>query len=150
MKVKFIWSTSWQNQQNDLCAQRRLRSALASAQSDQSSLSVWRNLASLATHWAHSEDSDRTRRMPRLIWVFAGHTVILLVLSCGSSYRVPAKALSIISLKKMKKWNTIFRAHHFYNIILFNNELFLPEETKHAKTILQTVVSHIISNLEKT
>ena len=24
--------------------------------------------------WAHSEDSDQIRRMPRLIWVFAGHT----------------------------------------------------------------------------
>ena len=34
---------------------------------------------------AHSEDSDQTGRMPRLIWVFAGRTVILLVLSwCGS------------------------------------------------------------------
>ena len=31
-----------------------------------------------------SEDSDQTGRMPRLIWVFAGHTAILLVLSCRS------------------------------------------------------------------
>ena len=31
---------------------------------------------------ADSEDSDQTGRMPRLIWVFAGHTVTLLVLSC--------------------------------------------------------------------
>ena len=30
------WATAWQNKQNDLCAQRRLRSACASAQSDQS------------------------------------------------------------------------------------------------------------------
>ena len=30
------WATSWQNQQNDMCAQQRLRSAWASAQSDQS------------------------------------------------------------------------------------------------------------------
>ena len=30
------WATAWQNQQNDLCAQGRLRSAWASAQSDQS------------------------------------------------------------------------------------------------------------------
>ena len=29
---------------------------------------------------ADSEDSDQTGRMPRLIWVFAGRTVILLVL----------------------------------------------------------------------
>ena len=39
-----------------------------------SSLSAWRNLGSLATHWAHSEDSDQTGRMPRLIWGFAGRT----------------------------------------------------------------------------
>ena len=31
---------------------------------------------------ADSEDSDQTGRMPRLIWVFAGCTLILLVLSC--------------------------------------------------------------------
>ena len=67
-----------------LCAQRR--PVWASAQSDQSSLSAWRNLGSLATHWAHREDSDQTGQMPRLIWVFAGHTVILLVLSCRGSY----------------------------------------------------------------
>ena len=45
------------NQQNDMCSQRRLRSAWASAQSDQSlRYSAWRNLGSLASHWEHSED----------------------------------------------------------------------------------------------
>ena len=34
---------------------------------------------------ADSEDSDQTGRMPRLIWVFAGRTAILLVLSCRGS-----------------------------------------------------------------
>ena len=53
----------------------------------ESSLSAWRNLGSLATHWGHSEDSDQTGRMPRLIWVFAGRTVILLVLSWDGSYK---------------------------------------------------------------
>ena len=38
----------------------------------ESSLSAWRIIGSLDTHWAHSEDSDQTGRMPRLIWVFAG------------------------------------------------------------------------------
>ena len=38
------------------------------------SLSAWRNIGSWATHWVHSKDSDQTRQMPRLIWVFAGHT----------------------------------------------------------------------------
>ena len=67
-----------------LCAQQRLRSAWASAQS---SLSTWRKLGSLATHWVHSEDSDQTGRMPRLIWVFTGRTLILLVLSCCGSFQ---------------------------------------------------------------
>ena len=40
----------------------------------ESSLSTWRKLLSLATHWAHSEDSDQAGRMPRLIWVFTGRT----------------------------------------------------------------------------
>ena len=35
---------------------------------------------------ADSEDSDQTGRMPRLIWVFARRTLILLVLSCRGSY----------------------------------------------------------------
>ena len=52
----------------------------------ESSLTAWRKLGSLATHWAHSEDSDQTGRMPRLIWVFAGCKVIMLVLSWGGSY----------------------------------------------------------------
>ena len=77
-----IWATLWQNQENGMCAQRRLRSARASPQSDQFSLSAQRKLVSLATHWAHSEDSDQTG----LIWVFAGRTVILLVWSWGGSF----------------------------------------------------------------
>ena len=51
----------------------------------ESSLSAWRKLASLATHWAHSEDSDQTGRIPRLICVFAGRTATLCVLSRGGS-----------------------------------------------------------------
>ena len=40
-------------------------------------LSTWRKFGSLATHWAHSEDSDQTGWIPRLIWVFAGLPSIL-------------------------------------------------------------------------
>ena len=52
---------------------------------------VWSE-SSLCTQWvakdpsflhADSEDSDQTGRMPRLIWVFAGRTTTLLVLSWG-------------------------------------------------------------------
>ena len=60
-----------------VCAQRRLRSE-----------------SLLCTQWvakgprflhADSEDSDQTGRMPRLIWVFTGRTLTLLVLSCPGS-----------------------------------------------------------------
>ena len=67
------------------CAPSEDRSVWASARSDQTSLSAWRKFGSFATHWAHSEDSDKTGWMPRLIWVFAGRTVILLVLSWAGS-----------------------------------------------------------------
>ena len=40
----------------------------------ESSLSAWRKIGSLATHWSHSKDSDQTGWMPRLIWVFIGRT----------------------------------------------------------------------------
>ena len=50
-----------------------------------SSLSTWRKFGSFATLWAQSEDTDQTGQMPRLSLVFAGCTVILLVLSWGRS-----------------------------------------------------------------
>ena len=40
----------------------------------ESSLSAWKNLGTLVTYKAHSEDSGQTGQMPRLIWVFNGRT----------------------------------------------------------------------------
>ena len=54
-----IWAAARQKQQNDQCAQWRLRFALASAHSDQSSLSTWTSIGSLGTHQVHSEDSNQ-------------------------------------------------------------------------------------------
>ena len=51
----------------------------------ESSLSAWRKLGPLAPNWADREDSDQTGWMPRLIWGFAQRTLMLLVLSYGSS-----------------------------------------------------------------
>ena len=45
-----------------------------------------KTLGSLATYWAHSKGSDQTKRMPRLICVFAGRTGHLLALSRGCSF----------------------------------------------------------------
>ena len=46
--------------------------------SSKSSLSAWRKLGSLATHWVHSEDSDQTGRMHTL---FVGFVMLRLILS---------------------------------------------------------------------
>ena len=73
-----IWAATWQNQQNDLCTQRRLRSDWASL----GICPVW-SKSSLSTHWvakvpcflhADSEDSDQMGRMPSLTCVFAART----------------------------------------------------------------------------
>ena len=64
------------------CAQRRLRSDWAS----ESSLCARRVAKNPSFLHADSEDSDQTWRMPRLIWVFAGRTTILLFLSCRGSF----------------------------------------------------------------
>ena len=83
----YIWAASWQIQQNDMCVQRRLGSAWASAQFDQSSLCAQWVAKDPSFLHADSEDSDQTGRMPRLIWVSLGAHVSLLVLSCGGSFQ---------------------------------------------------------------
>ena len=57
-----------------LCTQRRLRSAWAFTQSDQSSLSAQWVAKDQSFLHADSEDSDQTGQMPRLIRVFAWRT----------------------------------------------------------------------------
>ena len=94
------------NQQKWLCAQRRLRSAWASAQSDQSLCCLHEEtLGPLITYWAHSEDSDQTGWMPRLIWVFAGHicNFVAFVMRCLNYVLVILQ-----TLKKKKKNTCIF------------------------------------------
>ena len=66
---------------------------------------------------ADSEDSDQTGRMPRLIWVFAGRTVTLLVLSCRGSYNCKIKTMLVF-------WR------HLAVIIWFNTPLKVIFENK--------------------
>ena len=68
-----IWAASWQNQWHVRPSKTQISLGICPVWSE-SSLSTWRQLGSLATHWAHSEDSDQTGQMPRLIRVFPGCT----------------------------------------------------------------------------
>ena len=78
-------SRSMTKQTKWLCAQPKVRSAWAFAQSDQSSLCAqWVAKGPSFLH-ADSEDSDQTGQMPRLIWVFAGSTFHFVGLSCCGS-----------------------------------------------------------------
>ena len=69
---------------------------------------VWSE-SSLCAQWvakdrsflhADSEDSDQTGRMRWLIWVFAGRTLILLVLSCRGSDTIWSKSRNILWRKR--------------------------------------------------
>ena len=98
----------------------------------ESALSTWRKLGSLATHWAHSEDSDQTGRMPRLNWIFAGSTVILLVLSWGGSVitmqQIKSRAinLTIWCLEKKGVYCFYFFIWYFvmYDIFIQGNNVY--------------------------
>ena len=106
-----LYSKGATAQQNDMCAQRRLRSAWVSAQS---LLTTWRSLGPLATHWAHSEDSNQTKRMPRLISVLAGLIglfcwfVMLWLRSVLLHYKFQCHLQFGSSLKKIFKGFTIY------------------------------------------
>ena len=95
-----IWATTWHDKTNKMSVRP------AKTQISLGIRPVWSE-TSLCTQWvakdprflhADSEDSDQTGRMPRLIWVFTGPTVILFVLSCRGSY---------FSLGRRQGWKTV-------------------------------------------
>ena len=81
----------------------------------ESSLSAWRNIGSLPTQWVDSEDCVQTGQMPRLLWVFARHTVILLVLSWGGSFA----AAKVCCTQKNKHFDWKSRVHLYLQIIAY-------------------------------
>ena len=85
----------------------------------ESSPTTWRNLGSLVTHWAYSKDSDQTGWVPRLIWVFSGHTghivgfvvmplkcdvVPLLIRPSVASTKAPLKGTPEMIKKNTTQW----------------------------------------------
>ena len=80
------WAISWQNQQNGMHTQQRLRSAWASTQSDQSSLCAQWIAKDPSFLHVDSEESDQTGRTPRLSESSLGtHAILLVLLWSGSN-----------------------------------------------------------------
>ena len=80
---------------------------------------VWSE-SSLCTQWiakdprflhADSEDSDQTWQMPRLIWVFAGRTVTLLILSCRgphlTCFNFPVVKVGLRVCRRNFQWSPV-------------------------------------------
>ena len=115
-----------------VCAQRRLRSAWASAQSDQSSLWAWRNVGSLATDWAHSEDSDQTG-CPGWSESSLGVHSFCWFLSCRGSYYLPCKLRITImltthyTLYQFCGWLWDWSLYDHFNIKSFSREEATPK-----------------------
>ena len=90
-----IWAASWQNQQNGMCAQRRLISAWTSAQSDQSFRCLHEEILGPNLH------IERTSKT--LIRLGGCAKIILLVLSWGGSYTLDVHLLSNKNARVEKK-----------------------------------------------
>ena len=80
-----------------VCAQRRLRSAVHPPSLIRVFAVRMKKAWVLSYPLSASEDSDPTGRMPRLIWVFGGRTVTLLVLSCRGSFRNSCRSIAFCS-----------------------------------------------------
>ena len=123
-------AASWQNQQNGMCAQRRLWSAWASAQSDQSLRCPHEENLGPELPTERTAKTDQTGQKPSLIWVFDGRIVILLVLSWGGSFdEIPivwSPAMAYLSTLPHKSWFSGFWDHFPISGSYLKNKLILP------------------------
>ena len=122
-----------------LCAQQRLRSAW---------VTQWVAKDPSLLH-ADSEDSDQTGRRPRLIWVFAGSTVIfigfvmrwliyMIVLKINLTYRISP----ILSLF----WFGFLSFHYFGLILYTASLLFASLQKKNRKKLCTFTTSNCIQS----
>ena len=80
------WATAWQNLQNDMCTQRRIRSACTSAQSDQSLCCLHVEILGLKLPVEHTAKTlIRLVGCPHWSESSLGAQILLLVLSCDGS-----------------------------------------------------------------
>ena len=95
----------------------------------------------MCAHWvakdssflhAYSEDSGETGQMPRLIWVFAGHTLILLVLSCRSSFVIVNRENVLLALT----WRKKITGPHSPELVVWCHNNFSPWQSVHLSWAL--------------
>ena len=138
---KFWWSTeenwaaSGQNQQCGCVPSKDSVSLDIHPVWSESTLSAWRKLGSLATHCAHSEDSDQTGQMPRLIWVFAGRTDYFVGFVMERLSYLLKSIYSVTSHLTRLEWNFNIKLYYSYpfqlNMSPFTNRIFLMLVFKH-------------------
>ena len=83
---------------------------------------------------------DQTGRMPRLNWVFAGRTAILLVLSCRGSYTLGPKYPRYMYIRTYKQYNHVYWVQEIHERINLNTfrayMLFRKKKKKKKKMFL--------------
>ena len=96
---------------------------------------------SLGIRFLHADSEDWSNGwMPRLIWVFAGRTVILLVLSRGGSYRYYPfnNSLEILQLSQRqgitKQWKTLREYRSKISQPSGSSGIKIPREMSHLMT----------------
>ena len=111
--------------QDCMCAQRRLRSACASAQADQSHLCPLEDALHPWLSTMLCEDSDQTARMRMLIWVFVGRTCSLAV-DCFTVRQIYCRKLVLRGHVEQSSlaWNVVSR------LVSLQNTLSGPMTTK--------------------
>ena len=93
------------------------------------SLSAWRRLGSLATHWAHSEDSDQTGRLSLTNY----HRTSFSFLNCyiwassreslSSGFRPGKIQIGLLSYTdQLESWNFWYSKYRYYTIQVANNK----------------------------
>ena len=102
----------------------------------ESSLSAWRKLGSLATHWAQAK-TDQTRWMPRLIWDFAGRTLILLVLSCRGSFIV-----HVTRVEKVPKTSIVYQIGASFTCVISITSMVFPTCRLWRSTKMKSMMWH--------